>query len=128
MKNIKIKPNAKLKRTTGFPYASFYLSTQSLNIMVNFENQEHVTIIKLLADQEKEIKENGFLSKNSMNKARRIYKNILGINVVQSKYYGPDITFRLSTTPDVNLNDCSKKQWLPGFESNGGGITMEKYV
>lgn len=126
--NAVVKPNAKLKSSTGFPYASFYLSTQALDIMVNFEDPKHIAVIKLLADQEKEMKDNGFLSKSSMDKARTIFKNVLGTYVVQAKYSGSDITFRLSSTPDANLDDGSKKQWLPGSESSGGGVTMAKYI
>jgi hypothetical protein len=62
-----------------------------------------------------------------MDKARTAYKNALGTYVVQAKYDGPDITFRLSSTPDTNLDNGSKKQWLPGSESSGG-VTMAKYI
>jgi hypothetical protein len=126
--NAVVKPNAKLKSGTGFPYASFYLSTQALDIMVNFEDPDHIAVIKLLADQEKEMKDNGFLSKSSMDKARTTYKRALGYYVVQTKYDGPDITYRLSSTPDANLDDGSKKQWLTGSASSGGGVTMAKYI
>ena len=121
--NAVVKPNAKLKSGTGFPYASFYLSTQALDIMVNFEDPQHIAVIKLLADQEKEIKDNGFLSKSSMDKARTIFKNALGYYVVTGKNDGPDINFRLSSTPDSNLDNGSKKQWLPG-----GVTAMVKYI
>jgi hypothetical protein len=121
--NAVVKPNAKLKSGTGFPYASFYLSTQATDIMVNFEDPKHIAVIKLLADQEKEMKDNGFLSKSSMDKARTIFKNALGYYVVTGKNDGPDITFRLSSTPDANLDNGSKKQWLPG-----GVTAMTKYI
>ena len=126
--NAVVKPNAKLKSGTGFPYASFYLSTQALDIMVNFEDPQHIAIIKLMAEQEKEIQTAGSLSTASMSKGRSLFKKVLGENVVYGKYDGADCSFRLSSTPDTNLDDGSKKTWLPGAAGGGGGIIMEKYI
>ena len=110
---MNIKPNAKLEKGTGFPYAMFYISTQVANIMVNFEDAGHVSLIKLLAEQDKEIADNGSLSTPSISKGKRLFKKILNENVSYSKYDGPDCSFRLSSTSNPDLTD-GKKEWFSG--------------
>ena len=125
--NSSIKPNAKLKSATGYPYAMFYLSTQAKNIMVNFEDTGHVSLIKLLADQDGEMKNDGSLSTPSISKGRNLFKKVLGESIVYNKYDGADCTFRLSSTPSTDLSD-GKKEWFSAFAKNGEGLEMEKYI
>ncbi len=111
------KPNVKLKEATGYPFALFYLSTQAKNIAVDFTDDGHISLIKMIADQEREIKENDSLSNSSISKGRHLFKKVLGENVSYSKYDGADCSFRLKRT------QRSPRSW---FE--GGAIEMEKYI
>lgn len=142
-----IKPNSKLKSATGYPYAMFYFSTGidwgkrraiSDGIMVNFEDAGHVSLIKLLADQDRERRNDGSLSKSSVSKGENLFKKVLGHNIVYSTYDGAACSFRLSSTPSVDLSD-GKKEWLsatkPFSPFAGSGpfksteaIEMEKYI
>lgn len=122
-----IKPNAKLKSATGYAYSTFYLSTQAKNIMVNFEDAGHVSLIKLLADQDREIENDGSLSTPSISKGRNLFKRVLGESIAYSKYDGADCTFRLSSTSSIDLSD-GKKEWFSAFAKNSEGLDMEKYI
>lgn len=100
---LNVKPNVKLEKETGFPYAAFYLSTQATNIMIDFANPDHVELIKLIADQAKIIDGSKELSPSDIQKGRKLFKKALGENVVYSKQDGADCGYRLLKTPNVDL-------------------------
>lgn len=106
---VVVKPNNKLEKGTGYPYAMFYLSTQATNIMIDFENLDHIKLIKMIANQES--LSHGFLTPAEMSKGKRMFKKILGENVAYSKYDGADCTYRLTSTPNTDLDD-GKQDWF----------------
>jgi len=123
-KKSSVKPNVKLKNDTGFPYAMFYFLNQNIDpILIDFENPDHISVIELLADQEKEFEKNGELDYSSIQKGREIFKKNLGVNnIPYGKLDGAQCSFKLSSTPDVDLN-TGKKEWFAGE-----GIEMKKFI
>jgi hypothetical protein len=114
-----VAPNEKLEKGTGFPYVTFYLSTQAADILVDFNNPKHINLIKFLIDQEKNIDKNGSLSPTEIQKGRNLFKSTLKENVSYDKFNGADCTFRLVTSPDFKQKSNSK--WMETKE-------MEKYI
>ena len=115
-----VKPNAKLKEATGYPFALFYLSTQAKNIAIDFTDDGHISLIKMLAEQEREIKENNSLKPSSISKGRQLFKKVLGENVSYSKYDGADCSFRLKPT---QRSAMSAWNWFQGWTTE-----MENYI
>jgi hypothetical protein len=115
-----VMPNNKLLRGTGYGYANFYVSTQAENILVDFQNPQHLAVIKLLADQQRIMDDQGELPTTEISKGKRLIKKVTGFNVVYSKYYGADVSMRLSTEPSIE-NEVGKKEWIDI-------LTFERYV
>ena len=94
----------------------FYISTQAVNILIDFENKGHIDIIRLLAEQAAKLKQDQELSPSDMQKGRSLFKKVLGESVVYSKQDGADCTYRLSTEPSVDLSGTSKFEWFDDNE------------
>jgi hypothetical protein len=111
LEDVNVEPNKKLEKATRYPYAMFYLSTQAKNILIDFKNSGHVELIKLLANQTKEIKENGELSSAEIQKGRNLFLKILKEKVSYSKYDGADCSYRLAALPSADLDKAGKYEW-----------------
>lgn len=111
LEDANVEPNKKLEKATGYPYAMFYLSTQAKDILIDFKNSGHIELIKLLANQTKEIEEKGELSTAEIQKGRNLFLKVLKEKVAYNKYNGADCSYRLATLPSSELSNAGKYEW-----------------
>ena len=110
-----LKANNELAKATSYPYAMFYLSEQAKNILIDFKDSGHVALIKLIANQSKQLKENGELSAAEMQKGRRLFLKVLNEKVAYGKYTGADCHYRLSSRPSSDLANAGKYEWYENY-------------
>jgi len=111
LEDVNVEPNKKLEKATGYPYAMFYLSTQAENILIDFKNSGHIDLIKLIANQTKEIEEKGELSTAEIQKGRNLFLKVLKEKVAYGKYDGADCSYRLASLPSSELPNAGKYEW-----------------
>ena len=79
---------------------SFYVSSPIINKMVDFNNKDHVALVKYM----KELGTDGSITKSQAAKARKLIKKALG-DVGQTGIHFIDLTFRKCKYPDWEQND-----------------------